>query len=113
MIYGPLPGAPQRALILGSSRFGGRVARDRLGQGGVRRRSDTGKAGEFQLQPDSGLLGPAAVATVHVVPGTQPHPPAARTVLEAGETLQPDMIAQGIDVPHEHVPAAPDGPGAR
>src|SRR2546430_1299775 len=109
----PLPGALQRALTLRRYRFGGRVAPDRLAEGGVRRRSDTGEAGKFQLQPDAGLLAGRWVVTVHEPARAQPHPPAARTVLEAGETLQWGVIAQRVDVPREHVPLAPDGPGRR
>src|SRR4029077_14793970 len=109
----PLPGALQRALALRRYRFGGRVAPDRLAEGGVRRRSDTREAGKFQLQPDAGLLAGGWVVTVHEAAWAEPHPPAARTVLEAGETLQWGVIAQRVDVPREHVPLAPDGPGPR
>src|SRR2546427_2081480 len=40
------------------------------------------------------------------------YPPAARTVLEPGETLQRLVIAQRVDLAGEQVPAAPDRPGA-
>src|SRR5256885_6202955 len=101
------------ALLLGRSSWGGRGPPDRLGGGGVRRRSDTGGAGKFRLQPAAGLLAGRWVVTVHEPARAQPPPPAARTVLEAGETLQWGVIAQRVDVPREHVPLAPDGPGRR
>src|SRR5207302_1341397 len=108
----PTPDAAERPLFLERRRFGGCVAPDHLGERGVRRRSDTGEACEFQLQPDPGVLaGPGHVAA-HVPAGTEPDPPAARTVLEPGETLQRLVIAQRVDLAGEQIPAAPDRPGA-
>src|SRR4029077_7704011 len=84
----------------------------------IRRRSDTGQSGEFQLQPDSGFLARVRIVAIDVTPGPEPDTPAARKVLEADETLQFLAmwllgVAQGIDLPGEHLPAALYGPGGR
>src|SRR5580700_11503811 len=131
----PLPDALERAGIPVCDSLGRHITPDLLPQGCVRCRSDTRQASEFQLQPDAGVLGSIVIADVAA--HSEARPPAARTILEAGETLQESdqrhryrhavlrgarldhllqvvlVVAQRIDSPGEHVPVAPDRPGAR
>src|SRR6516165_4504796 len=110
----PSPDALQRPLGLDNRCRGRCVAADLLGQEGIRRRSDTGEAGEFQLQPHPGGRARIGIVAVHVAARPQPHPPAAGTVLKADETLNflPMRllgVAQRVDLLGEHLPAALDG----
>src|SRR6185437_11722166 len=105
-------GAPES---LGGA-FRGCIAPDGFRQEGIGRRSDTRQTREFQLQPDPGVLGPGGRRghwmRADEPAGPEARPPAARTVLEAGESLQRLAVLDGIDPPHEDVPGVADGPGS-
>src|SRR5438270_728626 len=92
------------------ARFRGRIATDRLREESIRRRSDTGKSRQFQLQPDPRVLAPGM--STHIAAGAEAHSPAARTVLEPDEALQRLVVPQGIHPTDEAVPVAGEGPRA-
>src|SRR5690349_4887725 len=90
--------------------FRGYVAPDRCSQERIGFGSDTCQPREFQLQVYPGIRGPCPAADEAA--GTQPRPPAARRVLEAGEALQRLVILDGVDAAQEDVPGIGYRPGA-
>src|SRR6185437_10426963 len=78
-------------------------------------RSDTGEACEFQLQPQSRVLGSRAGRAgrgmrADVAPGAKAHAPAAGTILEAEESLQRLVVRQRVHPAREDAPGVPDRP---
>jgi hypothetical protein len=68
------------------------VARYGFSQQSIRRRSDTGKACEFQLYIDPGALLPGGVT--EKAPSDEAQPPAACAVLEPGKLIEHLFIEQ-------------------
>src|SRR5215469_9584485 len=101
---------PQRALSPDNGCRRGGIPPDLLPEEAIRRRSDTRQSREFQLQPDSGGLAGVRIVAIDEASRPEPHPPAARTVLEAEEALQRLSmgllwVAQRVDLLGEHFPA--------
>src|SRR5471030_1807721 len=93
----------------------GLVSGNGLSQQSIRRRSDTGKACEFQLQEYPGVLPSGRFARrwmgAEEAARNQPHFPAARGVLEAGKAVERLFIEQRINHPAVQVPLSANRPG--
>src|SRR5206468_7854022 len=89
----------------------GYIAPDSCRQERIRFGSDTCQASEFQLEVHTGIR--RACSRADEVAAPDSHPPAAGTVLEAGEALQRLVILNRVDAAHEDIPGVADRPGAR
>src|SRR5690242_1959284 len=108
---------PYESICCLASRVVFAVPADRIGEESIRRRSDTGKSREFQLQVDARVLlsgGRTLIAAVgDEAPSEHPQTPAARAVFEAGEALQRLVVVEGMHVAGEEIPVLRHGPGGR
>src|SRR6516165_11774945 len=105
---------PQGALSPDDGCRRGQIPPDLLPEEAIRRRSDTRQSREFQLQPDSRAPAGGRIVAIDELSRPEPHPPAARTVLEAEEALQRLTlgllrVAQRVDLLGEHFPAVLEG----
>src|SRR5689334_3599803 len=103
--------------MMSAARVVSRVPADRIGEESIRRRSDTGKSREFQLQVDAGVL-LAGVRSRLAAVGDEasaeyPQTPAAGAIFEAGEALQRLVVVEGMHVASEEIPVLRHGPGGR
>src|SRR5665213_3445913 len=90
------------------------VTGDGLRQESIRRRSDTGKTCEFQLQKDPRVLSPRRFPRqrmgAEVTPCNEPYFPAAGCVLKASEAVERLLVEQGVNDAAIEVPFSANRP---